>query len=120
MVGYWARRSWCVRHLAGSAGIKAPLQGFTEHGNCCAWPFAVQVTSVAPFNVMSAFCRSLPLPLSLTFTASKGLYFEPEWECGGGEGCWSGEGHPWGHWCLSEFGLEREKGRGVSPVPEFP
>lgn len=51
----------CV-HLAGSAGIKAPLQGFREHGNCCAWPFAVQVTSVAPFNVMSAFCRSSPLP----------------------------------------------------------
>ena len=53
----------CV-HLAGSAGTQAPLRGLTEHENWCAWPFAggVQVILVAPFNVMSAFCRSSPLP----------------------------------------------------------
>lgn len=48
MVGYWAQRGWYVRALGRFCRDQGPFAGFTEHGNCCTWPFAVQVTSVAP------------------------------------------------------------------------
>lgn len=60
-------------HLAGSAGIR-PLHRVlwnTRTGMDCRLLGGVQGILVAPFNVMSAFCRPSPPPLSLTFTAVK-------------------------------------------------